>query len=73
MRIFVPVVHVGSMQQFVRFLQTRQIQDIVVIYALRLSSLLLVALALVPAGAHMFAMANKLHLDRSQYLIAQRP
>ena len=41
------------------------------IYTLRLTSLLLVALALVPAGAHLFAMVNKFHLDRAEYLVSQ--
>jgi hypothetical protein len=47
-------------------------EEIAMIYTLRLTSLLLVALALVPAGAHLFAMANKFHLDRAEYLISQR-
>jgi hypothetical protein len=47
-------------------------EEITVIYTLRLTSLLLVALALVPAGAHLFAIVNKFHLDRAEYLISQR-
>ena len=42
------------------------------IYTLRLTSLLLVALALVPADAHLFATVNKFHLDRAEYLVSQR-
>jgi hypothetical protein len=47
-------------------------EEITMIYTLRVTSLLLVALALVPAGAHLFAMVNKFHLDRAEYLISQR-
>jgi len=40
--------------------------------ALRLSSLIFATLALIPTGAHLFEMANKLKLDQVTYLAAQR-
>ena len=43
------------------------------IYFLRLASLIFVALALVPAGSHLFSLANKMRLDRNAYLDAQLP
>ena len=42
------------------------------IYFLRLASLIFVALALVPAGSHLFSLVNKMRLDRNAYLDAQR-
>lgn len=42
------------------------------IYALRVTSLCLAALALVPAGAHLFSMTSKLRLDGADYLVSQR-
>jgi hypothetical protein len=34
-------------------------------------ALILTALALVPVGAHLFALPNKIHLDQSDYVVAQ--
>ncbi|MGE4247951.1 MAG: hypothetical protein AB7F09_01080 [Parvibaculaceae bacterium] len=42
------------------------------IYLLRLASLVFVVLALVPAGAHLFSLLNKMRLDKTGYLVAQR-
>jgi len=42
------------------------------LYALRVISVLLAALALVPAGAHLFSLAGKLRLDAAGYLASQR-
>ena len=42
------------------------------IYGLRVISFILVALAFIPAGAHFFAMFNKMKLDGTSYLAAQR-
>lgn len=42
------------------------------LYAVRITALLFAALALVPAGAHLFSMASKLRLDGASYLAAQR-
>jgi len=39
--------------------------------ALRLGTVLLTALALVPAGAHLFELPNKIGLPREAYLVAQ--
>jgi hypothetical protein len=39
---------------------------------IRLASLLFAVLALIPAGAHLFSMNNKLRLGRTDYLVAQR-
>ncbi len=41
-------------------------------FALQLSRLIFATLALIPAGAHLFEMANKLKLDQTSYLAAQR-
>jgi hypothetical protein len=38
---------------------------------LQLASLLFVALALVPAGAHFFELLNKMNLPRDQYMVVQ--
>jgi hypothetical protein len=42
------------------------------IYALRISSMIFVALVLIPSGAHLFEMFNKLKLGKHDYLVAQR-
>lgn len=42
------------------------------LYALRLISIVFVALALIPAGSHIFSLANKIGLDRESYRAAQR-
>jgi hypothetical protein len=42
------------------------------IYGLRVISFIFVALAFIPAGAHFFAMFNKMKLDGTRYLAAQR-
>ena len=42
------------------------------LYALRVTAMLFAALALVPAGAHLFSMTNKLRLDGETYLASQR-
>jgi len=42
------------------------------IYGLRVISFIFVALAFIPAGAHFFAMFNKMKLDGPSYLAAQR-
>jgi hypothetical protein len=42
------------------------------LYFLRAISLIFVALALVPGGAHLLSMANKLRLDGTAYLASQR-
>ncbi|MGE0006960.1 MAG: hypothetical protein AB7S92_15400 [Parvibaculaceae bacterium] len=42
------------------------------IQILRLASLVSVVLALVPAGAHLFALVNKMRLGKAEYLAAQR-
>ena len=42
------------------------------LYGLRVTSLLFAALALVPAGAHLFSMVSKLRLDAAGYLASQR-
>ncbi|CAN7306678.1 hypothetical protein [Mesorhizobium caraganae] len=42
------------------------------IYGLRVISFIFVALAFIPAGAHFFAMFNKMKLDGTSYLAAQR-
>lgn len=42
------------------------------VYFLRITSILFAALALVPAGAHLFSMMSKLRLGRDEYLISQR-
>ncbi|MCR4265981.1 hypothetical protein [Nitratireductor sp. ZSWI3] len=42
------------------------------LYTLRVIAVLFAALALVPAGAHLFSMASKLQMDRGAYLSAQR-
>lgn len=42
------------------------------IYGLRVVSFIFAALAFVPAGAHLFSMLNKLKLDGTSYLAAQR-
>lgn len=39
--------------------------------SLRLAAILLTAIALVPAGAHLFAMANKIALSRDAYFTVQ--
>ena len=39
--------------------------------ALKFLAVVLTALALVPGGAHLFALPNKLHLTESNYFIAQ--
>ena len=39
--------------------------------ALQFIALILTALALVPSGAHFFALANKIHLARDDYFIVQ--
>ena len=38
---------------------------------LQFVAIVLTALALVPGGAHLFALANKIHLSESNYFIAQ--
>ena len=38
----------------------------------RFLALVFTALALVPVGAHLFALPNKLHLDQADYVVAQR-
>jgi hypothetical protein len=42
------------------------------IYGLRVVSILFAALALVPAGAHLFSMVSKMRLTGTGYLISQR-
>lgn len=42
------------------------------LYTLRATSLLFAALALVPAGSHLFSMRSKLRLDDVSYLASQR-
>jgi len=42
------------------------------LYRLRVVALLSVALALVPAGAHLLSLGSKLHLDGAAYLASQR-
>ena len=42
------------------------------IYALRLSSMILASIALIPAGAHFFSLLSKMRLTESDYLVAQR-
>ncbi|WP_245951976.1 hypothetical protein [Mesorhizobium loti] len=42
------------------------------IYGLRVISFIFVALAFVPAAAHFFSMFNKMKLDGTSYLAAQR-
>lgn len=42
------------------------------LYGLRVTSILLAALALVPAGAHLFSMISKLRLEGADYLVSQR-
>lgn len=42
------------------------------LYGLRITSILFAALALIPAGAHLFSMISKLRLDRADYLVSQR-
>jgi hypothetical protein len=39
---------------------------------LRLVSVILVALILVPEGSHLFSLINKMRLDKVSYLAAQR-
>ena len=46
--------------------------DMIMTYFLRLASLIFVALALVPAGSHLFSLMSKMRLDRDAYLEAQR-
>jgi hypothetical protein len=38
---------------------------------LQFVAMVLTALALVPGGAHLFALANKIHLSESDYFVAQ--
>jgi hypothetical protein len=45
---------------------------VTMIYGLRVASLLFAALALAPAGAHLFSIASKLRLDADDYLVSQR-
>lgn len=42
------------------------------IYTLRVISILLVAMAMIPAGAHLFSMGSKLQLGGAAYLVSQR-
>lgn len=42
------------------------------LYTVRVISVLFAALALVPAGSHLFSMASKLRLDAGAYVAAQR-
>jgi len=39
--------------------------------SLQLAAILLTAIALVPAGAHLFAMPNKIELSRDAYFTVQ--
>ncbi len=39
--------------------------------ALQFTALVLTALALVPAGAHIFSLSNKIHLGRADYFVVQ--
>lgn len=42
------------------------------LYGLRTLSILLAALAMIPAGAHLFSMSGKLRLNEIEYLASQR-
>lgn len=42
------------------------------IYTLRVISILFVAMAMIPAGAHLFSMGSKLQLGGADYLVSQR-
>jgi hypothetical protein len=42
-----------------------------VVKSLQFVALVLTALALVPGGAHLFALPNKIHLSESSYFVAQ--
>ncbi len=37
----------------------------------QLLALMLTALALIPVGAHLFALPNKIHLDQADYFVTQ--
>ena len=41
-------------------------------YVLRLARLILVILALIPEGSHLFSLISKMRLDKAAYLAAQR-
>jgi uncharacterized membrane protein len=42
------------------------------IHTLRIGSMIFAAIAMIPAGAHLFALLNKMKLSKEEYLIAQR-
>jgi hypothetical protein len=42
------------------------------IHVLRLASLILVAIVLIPEGSHLFSLISKMRLDKAAYLAAQR-
>src|SRR5438105_4236739 len=46
--------------------------DAMTIKRIRFTSLLLAALALIPSGAHLFALPNKIHLAGPEYLTVQQ-